>query len=71
MKRIKTIRHRIEQKTALRKHNRQRRRYFFRFKNKALVRPVETIDESQVRAKEQLFGKPSTKKENPYGPKKS
>ena len=70
MKRIKVIRHRIEQKTALRKNDRRRRRYLFRLANKPLVRPVETIDESQARAKEQLFGRPLTKKENPHGPKR-
>lgn len=70
MKRPKGIRHRIEQKTALRKKARQGMRYLFRLANKALVKPVETIDESQAKAKEQLFGKPSTKKENPHGPKR-
>lgn len=69
MKRIKAIRHRIEQKTALRKNARRRKRVLFRLQNKPLVQPTETIDESQARAKEQLFGK-SPKKENPHGPKR-
>ena len=70
MKREKAIRHRIEQKTADRKNDRRRKRHLFRLKNKALVNPIETIDESQAKAKEELFGKPSTKKENPHGPKR-
>lgn len=70
MKRIKAIRHRIEQKTALRKNARRRMRYLFRRTNKSFVQPVETIDEARAKAKEQLFGKPSTKKENPHGPKR-
>jgi len=36
MKRNKAIHHRIEQRTANRKHTRRRRRYFFRLANKPL-----------------------------------
>ena len=43
MKRAKAIRHRIEQRTADRKHTRQRRRYFFRLANKP-VTVVREID---------------------------
>lgn len=63
MKREKGIRHRIDQKTADRKKARQRRGHFFRLATKPLVQSIETIDESQARAKEQLFGKSLTKKE--------
>ncbi len=69
MKNKKVIRHRINQKTADRKNARRRRRHLFRLRNKSLVQPVETIDETQEKAKEQLFGK-SPKKENTHEPKR-
>lgn len=69
MKRIKAIRHRIDQKTADRKNARRRKRFLFRLQTKPLVQPVETIDEAQAKAKEQLFGK-SPKKGNTYDPKR-
>lgn len=64
MKNKKAIRHRIDQKTALRKKARQRRRHLFRLAAKAnRVQVVETTKEAQTREIEK-------KGITTYGPKR-